>query len=100
MLPPDDTSVHEATCYLLIGASEGKLQLRARLNEGKIAALEIEPQGDFGGFIWNALAASLVGVPLQAAPLRAKIQAFENSGLIPQEISLAPLVSTLLKIGK
>jgi hypothetical protein len=96
----DDSSLHQATCYLLVGASEGQLQLSARVHEGKLAALEIKPQGDFGGFIWDALASALVGVPLQSAPLREKIQAFERAGLIPQEISLAPLVSTLVKFGR
>lgn len=93
-------SEHEATCYLLVGASEGQLHLRAQVRDGAIDALRIEPQNGFGGFIWDALASALVGAPLQAAAIRERITQFEQLGLIPPEISLAPLISTLVKLGR
>jgi hypothetical protein len=97
---PSGLDSTQATCYLLVGASEGKLNLRARLRDGTLDALQIEPEGEFGGLIWDAIAAALVGVPLQAAAIRERLEPFQRAGMIPSEISLAPLVSTLVKMGK
>jgi hypothetical protein len=96
----DDAAVHEAICYLLVGASQGELRVTARVRNGIVDALEIQAQDGFGGFIWDAIASALVGVALQPAPIRERLAPFERAGLIPHEINLAPLVSTLVKMGK
>jgi hypothetical protein len=90
-------STHQATCYLLLGGSEGMLKLDAAVGHGLIEALSIEAEGGFGGPIWAALASALVGVPNDRDAIQAHIGRFQRAGLIPEELDLEPLVRTILK---
>jgi lipoate---protein ligase len=92
--------MYHATCYLLIGGSEGALHISARLHDDVIDGLVIEPQGGFGGRVWEFVASGLVGAPVEADALRARLARFQNAGLIPEEINLEPLVKTMAKFGK
>ncbi len=95
--PPGET--RQATCYLLLGGSDGMLLVTARLAGGVIEALAIEAPSGFGGPVWAALAASFVGLPLVRSELLARIARFQRAGLIPEELDLEPLVTTILKFG-
>jgi hypothetical protein len=92
-------STHQATCYLLLGGSEGMLTINAAVNQGLIESLTIEAQGGFGGPVWAALAKSLAGVSRARDPIEASIGRFQRAGLIPEELDLEPLVKTMLKFG-
>jgi lipoate-protein ligase A len=89
-----------AKCYLLIGGSDGVLDVSARVRGQAIDALAIEAHGGFGGRIWDMLASMLVGLPLEQDGINERIERFQRSGLIPEEINLEPLVKTIAKFGK
>lgn len=92
-------STHQATCYLLLGGSDGMLTIGAAVHNSQIETLTIEAQGGFGGPVWEALASSLVGSPLNREAIQEPITRFQRAGLIPEELDLEPLVKTLLKFG-
>jgi lipoate---protein ligase len=95
----DGVWIHDATCYLLIGGSQGELKVSARLRQQFIDDIAIEPVGGFGGRLWDVIAAALMGVPAETEAVRAPLERFQTAGLIPEEINLAPLVKTIVKFG-
>ncbi len=90
---------HE-TCYLLVGGADGALDVALRADEGRIAELIIHAKTGFGGMIWKMVAQMLGGAPLAEAELRERIERMRRSGLLPDELNLEPLVSTLIRMGK
>jgi lipoate---protein ligase len=95
----DGVWMHYATCYLLIGGSEGGLSVSARVRGQTIDAIAIEPQGGFSGRIWEVVASALVGLPMEYEAVKAPIERLQRAGLIPEEINLEPLVKTIVKLG-
>ena len=96
----DGVWMYNATCYLLIGGSEGELNISARVHGQMLDAIAIEPQGGFGGRIWEVVASALVGVPMEYETVKAPIDRFQKAGLIPEEINIEPLIKTIVKLGK
>lgn len=96
----DGVWIDQETCYLLIGGSEGKLSISARLKGKIIDAIAIEAIGGFGGRIWDIVASALVGFPAEYEAVKSPLERFQRSGLIPEEINLEPLVKTMAKLGK
>jgi lipoate---protein ligase len=96
----DGVWIHNATCYLLVGGSQGELKVSARLRELVIDDIAIEPEGGFGGRIWDIIASALVGVPVRLETVRAPLERFQNAGLIPEEINLEPLIRTIVRFGR
>ncbi len=90
---------HE-TCYLLLGGADGALNLTLRADEGRIVALTIESKSGFGGMIWQIISQMLTGAPVVKEELQARIERMHRSGLLPDELNLEPLVSTLIRMGK
>ncbi len=95
-----ETEERTDTCYLLIGGSDGALDVTLRAADGKIAALKIESKTGFGGMIWQVVAQMLIDAPLEPTALNERISKMLKSGLIPEELELEPLVKTLVKLGK
>jgi hypothetical protein len=89
-----------ATCYLLVGGADGALDLALRAREGRIAELTIQAPSGFGGMIWQIVAQMLVDAPLETEALRERIARLTNSGLLPEEINLDPLVKRLVELAK
>lgn len=50
--------------------------------------------------IWQVVAQMLMDAPLEAEPLNERIARMTESGLLPEELNLDPLVKTLIKLGK
>lgn len=96
----DGVWVHHATCYLLIGGSEGELSVSVRVRDGIIDGITIAPRGGFGGRVWQILASALAGVPLDYEAVKAPLDRFQRAGLVPEEIDLDPLAKTIAKIAK
>jgi lipoate-protein ligase A len=96
----DGVWMHNATCFLLIGGSQGELNISVRVRDQTIDAIAIEPEGGFGGRIWEVIASALVGLPLSAESVRTPLERFQNAGLIPEEINLEPLIKAIAKLGK
>lgn len=95
----DGVWMHHASCYLLIGGSEGKLNVSIRRRGSLIDAIVIEPESGFGGRIWDVVGSALVGLPMEHQRIQAPIERFVRAGLIPEEVNLDPLVKTIVKIG-
>lgn len=89
-----------ATCYLLIGGSDGALDVTLRAKAQKIAALTIASKSGFGGMVWQIVAQMLTDAPLDPEELNARIARMTKSGLLPEELNLDPLVRTIVRIGK
>lgn len=87
-------------CYLLVGGSDGALDVSARVHSHKIDGLAIEAPGGFGGRVWEMLASALVGLPAEFEVINDRIFRFQRSGLVPEEINLEPLARTIAKFGK
>jgi lipoate-protein ligase A len=96
----DGVWMQNAVCYLLIGGSQGELNVSARVRDQAIDAIAIEPEGGFGGRIWEVIASALVGLPIKAEAIRVPLERFQNAGLIPEEINLEPLIKTIAKFDK
>ena len=92
--------IKRTTCYLLVGGSDGALDVTLRAAEGRVAALKIESQTGFGGMIWQVIAQMLIDAPLEPTALNDRIAKMLKSGLIPEELELEPLIKTLVKLGK
>ncbi|MBI4674340.1 MAG: hypothetical protein HY741_22075 [Chloroflexi bacterium] len=88
---------HDA-CYVLVGGSDGLIHITARLKDNIIDALVLEPQGAFGGWVWSMLADAFVGLPLERNLLMELIDRYQKAGIIPSEVQLQPLVTTLVKL--
>ena len=87
------------TCYLLVGGSDGVLNVTLRADDGKVAALQIESKTGFGGMIWRVVAQMLIDAPLTTEALNERIAKMIKSGLIPEELELSPLVKLLVRLG-
>lgn len=104
LAPPEKTEIADgvwlchASCYVLVGGSDGLVKITARVKNNLIEALTLEPQGEFGGWIWQVLGDSFVGMPLERAALSELLQRYHNAGIIPNEVRLQPLVTTLVKL--
>ncbi len=96
---PSD-SLKTATCYLLVGGADGALDVALRASEGRIAELSIASHSGFGGMIWGVVAQMLSDAPLQIEALNERIMRMAQSGLLPEELNLDPLVKTLIRLGK
>ncbi len=96
---PSD-SLKTATCYLLVGGADGALDVALRASEGRIAELIIASRSGFGGMIWGVVAQMLSDAPLQIEALNERITRMAQSGLLPEELNLDPLVKTLIRLGK
>ncbi len=93
----DDLRV--TTCYLLVGGADGALDVSLQARDGRIDQLSIVAPSGFGGMIWHVVAQMLVDAPLEREALRARITRMTESGLLPEELNLEPLVKTLVKLG-
>lgn len=91
--------MHHATCYLLIGGSEGQLSVSARVRQKRIDDITIQPIGGFGGRIWQIIANALVGLPLEYGAVKAPLDRFQRAGLVPEEIDLDPLAKSISKLA-
>lgn len=104
LAPPEKTQVADgvwlwhASCYVLVGGSDGLLKIKARVKDNVLEALTLEPQGEFGGMVWQVLGDSFVGLPLERAALMGLIERYHYAGMIPNEVRLQALVTTLLKL--
>ena len=87
------------TCYLLVGGSDGALNVTLRADDGKVAALQIESKTGFGGMIWRVVAQMLIDAPLTTEALNERVAKMMKSGLIPEELELSPLVKLLVRLG-
>ena len=87
------------TCYLLVGGSDGALNVTLRAAGGKVAALEIESKTGFGGMLWRVVAQMLIDAPLTTEALNERVAKMTRAGLIPEELELEPLVKTLVRLG-
>ncbi len=96
---PSD-GLRTAACYLLVGGADGALDVALRENGGRIAELSIVSRSGFGGMIWQVVAQMLTGAPLEADALNGRIARMMQSGLLPEELNLDPLVKTLVRLGK
>ncbi len=96
---PSD-GLRTATCYLLVGGADGALEVALRTSEGRIAELSIASRSGFGGMIWQVVAQMLTGAPLEANALNESIARMMQSGLLPEELYLDPLVKTLVRLGQ
>ncbi len=88
------------TCYLLIGGADGALDVGLRAQDGKIAELTLAAPSGFGGMIWQVVAQMLVDAPLETEALNARIARLTNSGLLPEELNLDPLVKRLVELAE
>ncbi len=95
---PSDT-LKTATCYLLVGGADGALDVALRANAGRIAELSIASRSGFGGMIWQVVAQMLSDAPLEADALNERIARMGQSGLLPEELNLTPLVKMLIRLG-
>lgn len=89
-----------ATCYLLVGGADGELDVALRAQDGRIAELTLTAPSGFGGMIWQIVAQMLLDTPLQTAALHERIARLTNSGLLPEELNLDPLVKRLVELSK
>ncbi len=87
------------TCYLLVGGADGALKVTVRADAGRIAELSIVAPSGFGGMIWRIVAQMLTDAPLDGQALNERIAWMTQSGLLPAELNLDPLVKTLLRLG-
>lgn len=94
----DGVWLWHASCYVLVGGSDGLVKITARVKDNALEALALEPQGEFGGMVWQALGDSFVGLPLERAALAGLIERYQNAGIIPNEVRLQSLVTTLLRL--
>ena len=94
---PEET--HKATCYLLVGGADGALDVSLRASNGRIAQLGIIAPSGFGGMIWQVVSQMLIDAPLQPDALQARVVRMTQSGLLPEELNLDPLIKTLLKLA-
>ncbi len=88
-----------ARCYLLVGGADGALDVAVRVQDGRIAELTLKAPSGFGGMIWPIVAQMLVDAPLEPESLRERIARLTNSGLLPDEINLDPLVKRLVEMA-
>ncbi len=100
MLLPMPNDLKTATCYLLVGGADGALDVALRTQDGKIAELTLTAPSGFGGMIWQIVAQMLVGAPLTTEALNTRIARLTNSGLLPEELNLDPLVNRLIELSK
>jgi hypothetical protein len=89
-----------ATCYLLVGGADGALDVALRAQDGRIAELTLTAPSGFGGMIWQVVAQMLVDAPLETEALNTRIVRLANSGLLPEELNLDPLVKRLVELAK
>lgn len=88
------------TCYLLVGGADGALNVTLRPDDGRIAELSIVAPSGFGGMIWKIVARMLTDAPLDPQVLNERIARMTQSGLLPEELNLDPLVKTLVRLGQ
>ncbi|MBI5301041.1 MAG: hypothetical protein HY868_02810 [Chloroflexi bacterium] len=89
----------QTTCYLLLGASDGALDISLDVDAERIAALTITPRGGFGGMVWDVLAESFVGLPLDVHALNDVVARYRDAGLVPHELDLRPLVKAIVNLA-
>ncbi len=94
---PDE--MKKTTCYLLVGGADGALDVSLQARDGRIHQLSIVAPSGFGGMIWRVVAQMLLDVPLERDALQARVTRMTESGLLPEELNLDPLVKTLVKLG-
>ncbi len=94
----DGVWIHHASCYVLVGGSDGLVNITARTKHNVIDALVLEPRDTFGGWVWSVLADSFVGLPLERDALMGLIDRYINGGIVPREVHLQPIVTTLVKM--
>ncbi len=92
--------VRATTCYVILGATDGALDVAVRVRDGVVDALVLEPRTGFGGPVWDMVAATLVGCPLRREALRERIVRLEQSGVFPFELNLTPLLRSLVDINR
>ncbi len=88
-----------ATCYLLVGGADGRLEVGLDLNEDRVAGLTITAPSGFGGMIWPIVAQMLVDAPLEIEALNERVARMTRAGLLPEELNLDPLVKTIVNLG-
>jgi len=92
--------VCETTCYVILGATDGALDVVVRVRNGVVDALVLEPRTGFGEPVWDIVAATLVGGTLEEQALRERIASLERRGVFPFELNLIPLLRNLVEIDK